>query len=366
MMTEMKTVVIPTDRLLWDDLMTDIKKLLQELGGAEFGNEREFVVADADGGPVMTLEKAGFKNLECALMAGAAVFLPLVSYADEGGPSLFAAGWLIPEPAGAQARAIVRAEHEEMYGVHWIGFLVARREGVYRIQPAKYIHDIWSMKPPSLRVGSCGRFDAYLERYLRRLVLPASPEVIEELRKLLYSLGFTGKDHIVSAEKWVADPIDNDLRSWVLQHKLRQWDEHQKTLQTLIRKVRLIDQKVDNAYASLLQATSETERSHCQAAFVKADRRLQALFPKFRFNWLFLERLALVAENIQEKMELSLRAVERLGDHGSSSGGKLALEQAKLRALAELTRMPLEDYLAVCRWIKELLALMRPASDHAT
>ena len=71
------------------------------------------------------------------------------------------------------------------------------------------------------------------------------------------------------------------------------------------------------------------------------------MFPKFRFKQKVNEEIALVAENIHDKLQYTLRALADAQNTRESAAQKhlVEAERQKLRALEEFVRMPAADFL---------------------
>jgi RNA polymerase primary sigma factor len=173
-------------------------------------------------------------------------------------------------------------------------------------------------------------------------------EVAEnELRAVVYGFGFAGKEHIALAEKLLAEPPRERFDRVVVDKKVASRETHLGTLQRLLGRCRKLDQEVDQHFNHWRDAHQNAKRSREQSEFAKLDKKLQALFPKFCFKQNVVEEIALVAENIHDKMQYSLRALMDAQMQRESSAQKhlVEAEQQKLRALEEFVRMPAEDFL---------------------
>jgi RNA polymerase primary sigma factor len=168
-----------------------------------------------------------------------------------------------------------------------------------------------------------------------------------DLRDVVYSFGFAGKEHIALAEKLIADPPRERFDRVVLDKKVANRDSHLKTLRKLIDKVREMDAEVDRHFNAWRDAHQNAKRNREHDEFVKADKKLQAMFPKFCFKQKVTEEIAMVAENIHDKLQYSLRALTDAQEQRESSAQKhlVEAEQQKIRALEEFVRMPAEDFL---------------------
>ncbi len=168
-----------------------------------------------------------------------------------------------------------------------------------------------------------------------------------EVRKTIYSLGFAGKEHIALAEKLVSQPPKERFDRVILDKKSDCRDVHLRELRRLIKRVRAIDQEVDSKYAAWQAAASKAQRKRVQAAFRKLDQKLQGTFARFYYKQNVTEEMALVAENIHDKIQLSLRAIAECKELRKSPPQQTIVhaEQRKIKALEEFVRLPCADYL---------------------
>jgi RNA polymerase primary sigma factor len=77
------------------------------------------------------------------------------------------------------------------------------------------------------------------------------------------------------------------------------------------------------------------------------DEKLQRSFGRFFYKQRVIEEMALVADNIHDKVHLSLRIIDELGKNGSAAQCQhiIEAEQRKIKALEEFVRMPCAEYL---------------------
>ncbi len=175
-----------------------------------------------------------------------------------------------------------------------------------------------------------------------------------EAKKIIYSFGFAGKEHIALAEKLVCEPPKERFDRVVLDKKVDNRDSHVRTLRRLIKQVREIDRVVDEKYAAWRNATTKGRRNQAYAEFRKHDAKLQKLFDRFCYKQKVMEEMALVAENIHDKIQLSLRTIQSVQNQGPSPAGEAIIdsEQRKIKALEEFVRMPYTDYLRAYEQLK--------------
>ena len=167
-----------------------------------------------------------------------------------------------------------------------------------------------------------------------------------EVKRILYGLGFTAKEHIALAEKLTADPPKERFDRVTLDKVIETRDKHLKTLHRLIKKVREEDGEVDKKYLAWRKA-SKSRAEKAFGDFNKLNDKLQKNFSKFLFKQKVIEEMALVADNIHDKMQQNLRSIEKLREAPKSSQVDMMLqaEEGKLTALEAFVRKPAEDYL---------------------
>jgi len=167
-----------------------------------------------------------------------------------------------------------------------------------------------------------------------------------EVKRILYSLGFTAKEHIALAEKLTADPPKERFDRVTIDKVIETREKHIKALHRLIRKVREEDSEVDKKYTAWRRA-AKSKSKKAGEAFEKLNDKLQKHFPKFLFKQKVIEEMGLVADNIHDKMQQNLRAIEQLQQAPESSQTDMMLkgEEGKLTALEAFVRKPAEDYL---------------------
>lgn len=168
----------------------------------------------------------------------------------------------------------------------------------------------------------------------------------EELRQIIYGLGFTAKEHIALAEKLLEEPPRERFDRVVLEKKVDSRDAHLRSLRRHISRVRELDRQVDARFILWRDGRAAARESEW-AEFKKLDRKLQESFGKFCFKQKAVEEMALVAENINDKLQYGLRALADAERQRESGPQKhlVEAERQKIRALEEFVRMPHEQYL---------------------
>ena len=169
-----------------------------------------------------------------------------------------------------------------------------------------------------------------------------------EITRIIYSLGFTGKEHIALSEKLLAEPPRERFDRVILEKKVDNRDTHLAALRKLIARVHKIDAEVDLKYTAWRHAHGKAKADEALAEFRHADRQLQGAFPKFCYKQKVVEEMVLVAENIHDKLQYSLHALAEAeaGRESSAQQHLVAAEKQKISALEEFVRMPFADFLA--------------------
>src|ERR1700680_3198611 len=130
-----------------------------------------------------------------------------------------------------------------------------------------------------------------------------------EITRVIYSLGFAGKEHIALAEKLLSEPPRERFDRVILEKKVDSRDAHLRTLRKLIARVHKTDEEVDHKYTAWRHAHGKAAVRRALAAFKRADQQLQGTFQKFCCKQNVVQEMMLVAENIYDKLQYSLRAL---------------------------------------------------------
>jgi RNA polymerase primary sigma factor len=180
----------------------------------------------------------------------------------------------------------------------------------------------------------------------------------DELKRLIYGFGFAAKEHIALAEKLVSEPPKERFDRVVLEKKVDNRQGHLRTLRRLIGTVRAADQAVDKAYAHWQTGAGGARRNRLRARFLKLDSRLQESFPRFFYKQRVIEEMALVAENVHDKVQSSLRFIQDLDaqEKLSPPQGLNEPERRKIQALERFVRAPWPDFLKTHAQMKVLSA----------
>src|SRR5436305_669200 len=70
-----------------------------------------------------------------------------------------------------------------------------------------------------------------------------------EVKRVIYSFGFAGKEHIALAEKLISDPPKERFDRVIVDKKIEGRESHLRALRHLVKAVRMADEQVDEQYA---------------------------------------------------------------------------------------------------------------------
>ena len=167
-----------------------------------------------------------------------------------------------------------------------------------------------------------------------------------EVKRIIYGFGFSGKEHIALAEKLISEPPKERFDRVIVDKKIEGRENHLKDLRKLVKVARVLDETVDQKYAVWLESSKATAERHFKE-FQKADEKLQKSYPKFYYKQKVIEEMGLVAENIHDKIQVSLRAILDLEAQRKSQTMQSIIdaEERKIQALEIFVRMKHQDYI---------------------
>ena len=187
-----------------------------------------------------------------------------------------------------------------------------------------------------------------------------------DMKGLVYSLGFTAKEHIAIAEKLLSEPPKERFDRVVVDKKVANREGHLRDLRQLIKKVRALDAHVDEKYMSWQKLTVPGRRDNAWKELHKLDKKVQDSFPKFFYKQKVLEDMIVVAGNVHEKFRTSLRHITELEARRKSGEQQSALqgERTKIRALEQFVRMPQEQFFKTFDALKAAADRAHQAKTH--
>ena len=187
-----------------------------------------------------------------------------------------------------------------------------------------------------------------------------------EMKRLVYSLGFTAKEHIAIAEKLLSEPPKERFDRVVVDKKVANREGHLRDLRQLIKKTRVLDADVDELYMGWQKLSAGSRREKAWQALQKLDKKLQDTFPRFFYKQKVLEDMIVVAGNVHEKFKASMRHIEELEARRKSAEQQAALasERNKMRALEQFVRMPQPDFFKTFDLLKKAADRAHQAKTH--
>jgi RNA polymerase primary sigma factor len=175
-----------------------------------------------------------------------------------------------------------------------------------------------------------------------------------EMKRIVYSLGFTAKEHIAIAEKLLSEPPKERFDRVIVDKKIANREGHLRDLRRLIKKVRTADQKVDAKYFMWQKALQKSRKEKLQRELKKLSFKLQEIFPRFFYKQKVVEEMIVVAGNIHEKFQASLRHIQELEVLRTTAERRTTIEaeRAKIQTLEQFVRMPREEFFKVFKDLK--------------
>jgi RNA polymerase primary sigma factor len=191
-------------------------------------------------------------------------------------------------------------------------------------------------------------------------------EAESEMTRLVYSLGFAAKEHIAIAEKLLSEPPKERFDRVVVDKKVSNREGHLKELRNLIKKVRQIDAEVDQQYDLWQRMAIPSRGEKLFGEFRKRALKLQETFPRFFYKQRVLEDMIVVAGNVHEKFQSSLRRIQELELHRKSPEQQVFLEgeRAKVQALEQFVRAPREEFYRIFGQLKNASDRAHQAKTH--
>jgi RNA polymerase primary sigma factor len=181
-----------------------------------------------------------------------------------------------------------------------------------------------------------------------------------EMKRIIYSLGFAAKEHIAIAEKLLSEPPKERFDRVIVDKQVANRDRHVRNLRVLIKKIRTADAKVDAKFLSWRKLSTKNRRDKAQKECLKLDKKLQAMFLKFFYKQKVVEEMIVVAGNVHEKFQASLRRIQELEAMHKSAArmAEIESEREKIATLELFVRMPREDF-------NKAFTELKRAADHA-
>jgi len=186
----------------------------------------------------------------------------------------------------------------------------------------------------------------------------------DQARDIIYSFGFTAKEHIAIAEKLISLPPKERFDRVIVDKYVENREKHVKALRRLAKQAAELDQQVDHNFQELQK--SKVRSSRQKGAMGKLHKQLQTLFPKFGYKQRMVEEMMLVVENIRDKLQASVAIVEKLRSENGSEAHKelVECELEKIATLERFVRMPCEEYFNACQQLGRAIRQAQDAKTH--
>jgi RNA polymerase primary sigma factor len=183
-------------------------------------------------------------------------------------------------------------------------------------------------------------------------------EAENEVKRVVYGFGFAAKEHVALAEKLVCDMPRERFDRVIADKKINSREHHLRALRKLVKLVRALDEELDMSLAQSKVYPANGHGAELKDQFTKLNQKLQATFPKFYYKQKVIEEMALMAENVHERMQMSLRFIAGLQDKPAAPEheGLVRSEQGKLKELEQIVRMTCPEYLAAYDLMKRAAA----------
>ena len=187
-----------------------------------------------------------------------------------------------------------------------------------------------------------------------------------EMKNIVYSLGFTAKEHIAIAEKLLSEPPKERFDRVIVDKKIANREGHLKDLRKLIKKIHTQDQGVDEKYQSWQKAQQKGRKDTLERELKKNSHRLQEAFIKFYYKQKVIEEMIVVAGNIHEKLQSSLRHLVALESQRNTPERRAAIEgeQQKVTTLEQFVRMPHAQFNQAFKALKDAADRALKAKTH--
>jgi RNA polymerase primary sigma factor len=187
----------------------------------------------------------------------------------------------------------------------------------------------------------------------------------EGSREIIYGLGFAAKEHMALADKLLAVPPKERFDRVVVDRLIDAREQHLKNLRRLVKDVRQLDESADAKFLAWQNERSRKLRARLQAELKRLEQKIRSRFAKFQFKQRIVDEMALVTENIRDKMQSSLRIIQGGGEHPRSDQAALIEpEKQNLTSLERFVRLTSAEFFKASAQLSEAMARAREAKMH--
>ena len=219
--------------------------------------------------------------------------------------------------------------------------------------------------PVQLYMNEVGRVPL-LTRQQEVEVFQRIEQAEHEMKRLVYGLGFVGKEHAAIAAKLLAEPPTERFDRIVVDSKVASREKHLETLRGLVKKIAALDALADEGYAEWQKAASAARRERILVELQKIDRKIEETLPKFFFKQRVLEDMIVVAGNTHGKFQTGLQRIQELEGYPKSAQQQKALRQErdKLLVLEQFVRGPQQEFSEIYTKLHRAEEVARQARHH--
>ncbi|MGO8678228.1 MAG: RNA polymerase sigma factor RpoD [Limisphaerales bacterium] len=184
-----------------------------------------------------------------------------------------------------------------------------------------------------------------------------------DIQRAIYAMGFTAKEHVALAERLLADPPKERFDRVIVDKVCAHRERHTAGLRRLVKTVRDLDRQADDLFCRRQDESMEPERGRLQKQLERRNQRLKAALVRFRFKQKVVEEMALVAENIRDRMCADQAAIDKATACPESASRQALIqdEKERLRTLERFVRMSTQDFLRLWNELQDALTRAREA-----
>jgi RNA polymerase primary sigma factor len=178
-------------------------------------------------------------------------------------------------------------------------------------------------------------------------------EADHEMRQILYGFDFAAHEHVARAEKLLAHPSDESFERLVSDSEVRSRIQYLPILPKLIKETQVLDRKAAAAHRKWRQALGQANGEEHRTEFRKLNRKLQQLFPTFRYQAKVIQEMSAIAQNIAGRFRASQHVLQEAQRGRDSVCQSLVdVERQTIEAMEEFVRLPREVFLRNCIQLK--------------
>jgi len=185
-----------------------------------------------------------------------------------------------------------------------------------------------------------------------------------EAQEILCGFGFAAHEHIALAEKLLTMPPGERFDRVIANKTPKQRDRHLRRLPGLIQQTLELDREADERFVAWQSAEPGPDREKLLVQFKLADKRLQAQCARYHFTQKVIEEMAVVAENLREKIQADLDATRNTPGQPLEGAAHPAHPVAqRLRKLERFVRYSAAEYVSACDRLRRALGRSRDAKS---